>query len=122
MATGISLCMIVKNERKWIQGCLASVKSIVDEIVIVDTGCTDDTIALAKPFNPTVIPYQWRNDFADARNVSLSAARTPWILILDADEKIAERDLPMIVQAAERDFTAFEFVWRNYGYNPAIVG
>ena len=67
MSTGISLCMIVKNEEKFIQGCLESVKSIVDDIIIVDTGSTDGTLDLIRPFNPKIFHYTWNNDFAAAR-------------------------------------------------------
>lgn len=88
----ISLCMIVKNEEKYIQQCLESALEIVDEAVIVDTGSTDNTIDIInKNFkkNVKVINYQWENDFSAARNVSLSHATGDWILILDADEKIS---------------------------------
>jgi len=122
MTTGITLCMIVKNEERWIEGCLKSVKSIVDDIIIVDTGSTDATISLAKPFNPTIFNYTWRNDFSDARNIGLNAAKTPWIMMMDADERIASRDLPVIVAATKKDYTGFELMWRNYGFNPAIDG
>lgn len=88
----ISLCMIVKNEEKYIQQCLESALDIVDEAIIVDTGSTDTTIDIInKNFkeNVRVINYQWENDFSAARNVSLSHATGDWILILDADEKIS---------------------------------
>jgi tetratricopeptide (TPR) repeat protein len=110
--------MIVKNEEKFIQGCLNSVKSIVDEIVIVDTGSTDSTLDLIRPFNAKIVHYPWSNDFAAARNVGLELAKTPWILMLDADERIAVRDLHLVVEATQRDCTGFELLWRNYGFNP----
>ena len=118
MSTGISLCMIVKNEEKFIQGCLSSVKSIVDDIIIVDTGSTDATLELIRPFNAKIVHYTWHNDFAAARNAGLALAKTPWILMLDADERIAARDLHLVVEATKRDFIGFELLWRNYGFNP----
>ena len=121
MSTGITLCMIVKNEARFIDACLGSVKSILDQIIIVDTGSTDGTLDLIRPFDPLVIHYEWRNDFAQARNVGLERARTPWIMMMDADERIASRDLPLIVEATKRDATGFEFLWRNYGYNATIA-
>src|SRR5262249_35846806 len=54
--------------------------------------------------------------------VSLEPAKTPWILMLDADERIAERDLHVLVEATRRDCTGYRIPWRNYGYNPTLVG
>lgn len=89
----ISLCMIVKNEEKYIEQCLRSVSSLVDEIIIVDTGSTDNTIELAKQFNPKVYQYPWENDFGKARNYSLAQATGQWILVLDADEALYLEDI-----------------------------
>lgn len=115
--------MIVKNEARFIEGCLQSVKSIVDEIVIVDTGSTDTTLDLVRPFNPQILHFAWCDDFSKARNFGLNAAQTPWILMLDADERIAARDLPLLVEAAKlMEFTGFELLWRNYGFNTATAG
>lgn len=88
MAT-ISLCMIVKDEEKLLSRCLESVSSYVDEIVIVDTGSTDNTIEIAKKFNSKVFEYKWDNNFAAARNFSISQATGEYILILDADEYVS---------------------------------
>lgn len=68
--------------------CLQSVSSVADEIIVVDTGSTDKTVEIAKEFGATVIEYQWRNDFAAARNVALAHATNPWILSIDADERL----------------------------------
>ncbi len=89
----ISLCMIVKNEEKFIEQCLSSVISIVSEIIIVDTGSTDKTLLLAEPFHPKIYKYNWDNDFGSARNYSLAQATGDWILVLDADESIYNEDL-----------------------------
>src|ERR1043165_649049 len=96
---GISLCMIVKNEEDWVVGAVESVRSIVDEVIIVDTGSIDDTPARAEAVGAKVIKSAWQESFAHARNLSLEAAREPWILVLDADERIAARDLPYIKDA-----------------------
>ena len=84
----LSLCMITKNEEKNISRCLNSVKEIVDEIIIVDTGSTDNTIEIAKSYGANIYHYDWTNDFSDARNKSLEKATKDWILVLDADEEL----------------------------------
>ncbi|MDP9025231.1 MAG: glycosyltransferase family 2 protein, partial [Candidatus Eremiobacteraeota bacterium] len=85
---GISLCMIVKNEERFLAQCLQSVADVVDEIIIVDTGSTDRTIEIAKSFHATVIEREWRNDFSWARNESIAPATKRWIMFLDADEDL----------------------------------
>jgi len=89
----LSLCMIVKNEEKFLPGCLESVKGFVDEIIIVDTGSTDNTIEIAKRFGAKVYHHAWENSFCKARNYSLKYATCDWILILDADEEIDKKDV-----------------------------
>lgn len=89
----ISLCMIVKNEEKYIEQCLRSVASLVDEMIIVDTGSTDNTIEIAKQFNPKIFEYPWESDFGKARNYSLAKATGDWILVLDADESLYMEDI-----------------------------
>ncbi len=84
----LSLCMIVKNEEKFLPGCLESVKNIVDEIIIVDTGSTDKTVEIACAYGAKVFFFEWKNDFSLARNESIKHATGEWILILDADERL----------------------------------
>jgi glycosyltransferase involved in cell wall biosynthesis len=98
---GISLCMIVKNEEDWFAGAVESVRSIVDEVIIVDTGSTDATVARAEALGAVVLKYQWNDSFADARNASLKAASHAWILVLDADERIAVKICPYQRRACE---------------------
>ena len=85
---GVSLCMIVKNEERFLEQCLASAHGMVDEIVVVDTGSTDSTVAIAQRFGARVQTREWRNDFAWARNEALKLATKRWVLVLDADEEI----------------------------------
>lgn len=96
MNSGISLSMIVKNEGKHLSDCLNSVKNIVDEIVIVDTGSSDDTIEIAKSFNANIFHFEWAADFSAARNFSLSKCTGNWILYLDADERLDENSAKII--------------------------
>jgi len=80
---GISLCMIVKNEQDWLPGAVESVRSIVDEVIIVDTGSTDRTVAIARQHGAEVYSFEWVDDFSAARNAtrrsSGSVARSPCI-------------------------------------------
>jgi tetratricopeptide (TPR) repeat protein len=82
----LSLAMIVKNEARCLARCLQSIRSIVDEVVIADTGSTDDTVNIAKNFGAKILHFDWVNDFSAARNYSLGQATGDWILVLDADE------------------------------------
>jgi tetratricopeptide (TPR) repeat protein len=85
---GVSLCMIVKNEEKFLPQCLASVRDYVDELIVCDTGSTDRTIEIATSYGATVIEREWRNDFSWARNQSLELATKRWVLFMDADEEL----------------------------------
>ena len=82
----LSICMIVKNEELNLAKCLMSVKPVADEIIVVDTGSTDKTKAIASALGAKVFDFTWTNDFSEARNYSLSKASGDWILVLDADE------------------------------------
>jgi hypothetical protein len=84
----LSLCMIVKNEAGNLPRCLASARGVVDEIVIVDTGSTDATVAIAEASGARVFHAAWENDFAKARNGAIARARGAWVVILDADEEL----------------------------------
>jgi len=86
----ITLCMIVKNEGENIKECLSKVVVFVDELIVVDTGSTDDTKSIALEFTNKVYDYDWCNDFAAARNFSISKSTNDWILVLDADEYVSE--------------------------------
>lgn len=92
----LSLVMIVKNEENNIRRCLESVKGIVDEIVIVDTGSIDKTKDIALEFNAKIFDYKWDNNFAKARNYSIKNSSGDWNLILDADEYISNINLTNI--------------------------
>lgn len=89
----ISLCMIVKDEEDVLSQCLDSVKDLVDEIIIVDTGSKDKTKDLAYKYTDKVYDFQWNNDFSAARNYSFSKATKDYIMWLDADDIVLEKDL-----------------------------
>lgn len=96
----ISLCMIVKDEADQIEACLGSVHSVVDEIIVVDTGSTDGTQELCRKYGAKVIEAPWENSFSKARNIGLKEARGEWVLWLDADERLEEADQEALRQAA----------------------
>ena len=100
--SSLSVCMIVKNEEKLLEQALNSVKSIADEIIIVDTGSADKTKELAKKFTKNIFDFKWGNDFSAARNESLKHATKDWILVIDADELISESDTKKILDLAKK--------------------
>lgn len=113
----LSLCMIVKNEEEHLARCLFSVEPMVDEIIVVDTGSTDRTVDIARAFGAQVYDFAWTNNFAEARNFSLSKAAGNWILVLDADEVISRIDHGALIDIVKRKthkLRAYSLVTRNY--------
>ncbi len=92
----LSVCMIVRDEEESLPRCLASVKDLADEIVVVDTGSNDRTISIAKSFKAKVFHFTWCDDFSAARNVYLKHATSDWILQIDADEELLPESVPII--------------------------
>jgi tetratricopeptide (TPR) repeat protein len=88
----LSVCLIVKNEERHLSNCLRSVQAIADEIVVVDTGSQDNTVAIAQQFGAKIYRYEWLKDFAAARNFANEKATGDWILQLDADEELFAED------------------------------
>lgn len=88
----LSLCMIVRDEEESLPRCLRSVEGIYDELVVVDTGSRDRTVAVARAYGARVLHYPWRDDFSAARNHGLDYATGDWILWLDADDELAPED------------------------------
>lgn len=86
MGYGITLAMIVRNEGKTLARCLESAAPIVDQIVVVDTGSEDDTLQIAASFGARALESSWQDSFGHARNISLDAVETEWVLVLDGDE------------------------------------
>ena len=90
-ATGaprLSVCLIVKNEERFLAQCLESIRDIAHQIVVVDTGSTDRTIEIAKEFKAEIHTFAWNDDFSAARNEALKHATGDWVLSLDADEEL----------------------------------
>lgn len=99
----LSLCMIVRDEEATLRRCLDSVRGVVDEIIIVDTGSRDRTIAIAQDYQASIYPFTWCDDFAAARNESLKYAQGDWVLVLDADEVLVPESVPALQQAMQWD-------------------
>ena len=112
--------MIVKNEEEWIAQAIESVQPIIHEAIIVDTGSTDRTKEIATNLGAKVFDYEWKDDFAAARNFSISRATGDWILVLDADEAIASRDLSMLKHLTVDPSMCFEFFQRHYSNDHRI--
>jgi tetratricopeptide (TPR) repeat protein len=116
MDSSISLCMVVKNEAEHLEDCLKHIAPWVREMIVVDTGSTDETPAIAARCGARLFSFPWNNDFAAARNFSLRQAGAPWILVLDADERLALRDagkLPALLRPASAP-VAYNVLARNY--------
>ncbi len=84
----LSVCLITKNEEKFLAPCLQSVRGLASQIVVVDTGSTDRTVEIAREFGAEIHAFAWCDDFAAARNAALEHAIGDWVLILDADEEL----------------------------------
>jgi tetratricopeptide (TPR) repeat protein len=111
----ISLCMIVKNEEQYLDNCLAAVRPVVDEIIIVDTGSSDRTVEIARSFAAQVLPFTWCNDFSAARNFSIDHAGGEWILVLDADEMLDEPSTKLLrPQVSDPEVDGMLVLQRNF--------
>lgn len=88
----VSLCMIVKNEEDVLERCLNSVKGLMDEIIIVDTGSTDKTKEIARKFTDKIYDFEWIDDFSAARNYAFQQATKEYIFWMDADDVMVEQE------------------------------
>lgn len=122
-ALKISACYIVKNEAKNLAKSIKSLKNQVNEIVVVDTGSTDNTIVVARKLGARVYNFPWQDDFSKARNFALSKAKGDWLILLDADEyftaKTAGNIRQVIRQAQQADALLIQMV--NYDVDKAEI-
>jgi tetratricopeptide (TPR) repeat protein len=115
----LSLAMIVKDESRFLPGCLESVCGVADESILVDTGSTDDTVAIAASHGARVFHHMWRDDFASARNESLRQCTGEWILALDADERLAPGQEELLRRClGDRDVAAWTVLVRSTATMP----
>ena len=98
----VSACVIVKNEERNLPLWLDSMARIADELVVVDTGSTDGTVAIAKAAGARVEYFRWVDDFSAAKNFAIEQATGDWILLLDADEYFLAEDCPKVRESIEK--------------------
>jgi glycosyltransferase involved in cell wall biosynthesis len=104
----LTAALIVRDEAEFLDDCLSSVRAIVDEIVVVDTGSQDASLAIASAHGAAIRHHPWNNDFSAARNVALDAASGAWILYIDADERLESVDPgPARARLASTEAVAF---------------
>jgi len=96
--------MIARDEERFLGDCLASVRGIVDEVILVDTGSTDRTVEIARSAGARIVSYAWNDDFSSARNVGIALAHGSHILVLDADERLGPGSAAGL-EAARKDPT-----------------
>ena len=110
----ISICMIVKNESRVLARCLDSIADLCDEIIIVDTGSTDDTKEVASRYTDKIYDFEWCDDFAAARNFSFSKATCDYIYAPDADEVLDEANRREFMKLKECMMPEIEIVQMRY--------
>lgn len=94
----ISVCIITKNEAEHLDKCLEALKPYPFEIIVVDTGSTDNSKEIARKYTDKVFDFEWVKDFSAARNFSISRASHNMILVLDTDEFLVEFDFDKVQQ------------------------
>lgn len=116
----LSIGMIVKNEEKTLRKCLDSLKSIMNsvesELIIVDTGSSDNTVSIAKEYTDNIYTFVWCKDFAAARNVSLKNAHGEWFMFIDADEAFGDSDdlISFFTTGEYKSYNSATYIQRNY--------
>ena len=123
MAPRLSLAMIVRNEADRLGACLDSLHGLVDEKVVVDTGSTDATVAIAEARGAKVCSFAWVDDFSAARNEGIRQCSGDWVLVLDADERLDAEGTAAIRAALHRpQVEGFLLTIRNYLPSGAYLG
>jgi len=116
----ISFCLVVKDEELFVRECLESVKPVADELIVVDTGSGDRTMAIARELGAQVFQEPWPGDLARAHDLPLQRATGDWILTLDGDEALdSDRGAELRELVRKTPFDGFGFTIRNYHYRPA---
>lgn len=110
----ISTAIITLNEEEYIKNCIDSVKSFSDEVIVVDSGSTDETVDIAKKAGAKVFTHTFSN-FADQKNYAVSKTNNNWVFSIDADEKASDKLQKEIIQLNEPDNIAgYSLPRRNY--------
>ncbi len=112
----LTVCVIAKNEEKFLGQCLKSVREVASQIVVVDTGSTDRTVEIAKEHGAEVYHFEWCDDFAAARNAALEHATGDWVLMLDADEELrADQHARLRTDMSQANAVAFRLPLADCG-------
>jgi tetratricopeptide (TPR) repeat protein len=114
----LALSMIVRDAALSLPACLESLRGLVSEMIIADTGSTDDTVEVAMSFGGRVIPIPWTDNFSEARNRALAMVKSDWVLSLDADEQLDPATgacFPALL--ADPAFAAYQVTIRNYVFS-----
>jgi len=112
----VSVCLIVRNEERFLPQCLASIRNLAHQIVVVDTGSTDRTIEVAREYGAEVHTFTWCDDFSAARNAALEYARGDWVLMLDADEELpADQHVRLLEDVKRAGVLGFRMPLVNVG-------
>lgn len=122
----LSICMMVKNEAANLRRCLESLKnlrrSISNELIIIDTGSTDETVDIAKEYTEQIYFHEWNNHFSEMRNKSISYAKGEWILIIDADEELVnDKDLITFLKNNDKRYIAALLELNNVSDNMQTI-
>jgi len=99
--SSISVCLIVKDEERFLDNCLKSVTDVADEIIIIDTGSQDNTVNIAKRYTDKIYFHPWTDNYSEARNHYLDYAKGDWIFHIDADEELVKEDIPILLNAVK---------------------
>ena len=94
----LSVCLIVKDEEQVLERCLSCAAAFADEIVVVDTGSSDNTVEIAKQFTDKVYFFKWCDDFSAARNFAFEKAGCDLVMWLDADDVITDENCAKIAR------------------------
>jgi len=120
----VSVCMIVKDEEQTLARCLGCVSLFADEIVVVDTGSTDGTVQIAKRFTDKIYFFEWKDDFAAARNFSFSKATGDYVMWIDADDVITNEnvgEISALINGAEFDTAYLLYAVAFNGEKPTFI-
>lgn len=120
--TGITLAVIVRDEGPLLKDLLAHHAGLCEAAVVVDTGSRDDSRDIALKAGATVLDFPWCDDFGAARNQGLQAVATPWVLVLDCDERVAARDFSRLRNLATLPVVCYLLPQWNYNLNGATPG